>query len=54
MKLFLYNHCVPICVQVHFVFHLILNELENISHGEISHLIMNKVQLLWTREFTND
>jgi hypothetical protein len=36
MKLFLCSHCVPLCVQVHLVFPLILNELENIYHVEIS------------------
>jgi hypothetical protein len=34
----------PICIEVHYVFHLILNELEQINHGK-SAQSYNKMEL---------
>jgi hypothetical protein len=34
-------HITPICVQIHYLFHYILNEIEKIYHGE-NHQIFNK------------
>jgi hypothetical protein len=52
VSLFVYNITL-ICIQAHFVFYSILNELEQIIIEKVVSSLVNMDKLLWTNEFTN-